>query len=82
MSELRAAFNKMIVNLFMPKVILDIEKLFNQCQERIEASFELNKQKFNEKLSEKLEKFREINEKVLINYKKMAQSNQVFSSNL
>lgn len=80
LNELKGHFSKLLAKLFMPKAILDIEKLFNQCTERIEASFEANKQKFNEKLSEKLEKFREINEKVLVNFSKMAVQNQEFSS--
>ena len=72
LNELKAHFSKLLAKLFMPRAILDIEKLFNQCTERIETSFEANKTKFNEKLSEKLDKFREINEKVLINFSKMA----------
>lgn len=43
LNELKGHFSKLLAKLFMPKAILDIEKLFNQCTERIEASFEANK---------------------------------------
>ena len=72
LSELRAAFNKLMAKMFVPKAIVDVELVFNTCIDKIEASFEANKQKFNDKLNEKLERFREINEKVLKNFSKMA----------
>ena len=82
MAEIRSAFNKKLVKLFMPRTIVDFETLFQDCHERISQAFQEQISELNEKFSDKLEKFRQINEKVLINYRKMAGQNQEFAKNL
>lgn len=40
LAEIRSAFNKKLVKLFMPRTIVDFETLFKDCHERISQAFQ------------------------------------------
>jgi len=75
LGEIKEAFNKKLVKLFMPKVVLDLEQVFKTSQAKLDQCFNENVKKLKSKFSKKLSDFEALNEKILQNYERMAVQN-------
>ena len=75
LDEIKEAFNKKLVKLFMPKVVLDLEQVFKASQAKLDQCFNENVKKLESKFSKKLSDFEALNEQILSNYERMAIQN-------
>ena len=66
--EIKEAFDKKLIQFFLPKAILDLEKVFKVSQDKMDLCFLENMSKMEEKFSRILFLFKALNQKILHNY--------------